>query len=129
LKRYVSDSVAFLYFLLDRLPRRANKAFREAEEGRAVMYLPTIAAAELYYLFEKRGWLEQWTELRNRMAEVVNFQYYPFNERVLNLIRTTKAKELHDKIIVLTCRAVDADGLVTNDRKLSALGEVKTIWK
>nr|MDO8077200.1 hypothetical protein [Candidatus Freyarchaeota archaeon] len=62
MKKYVSDSVAFLYFLLDRLPRRANKAFREAEEGRAVMYLPTIAAAELYYLFEKRGWLERWTE-------------------------------------------------------------------
>ncbi|MHA1209081.1 MAG: hypothetical protein ACTSRF_07615 [Candidatus Freyarchaeota archaeon] len=47
----------------------------------------------------------------------------------MSLIRTTKAKELHDKIIVLTCRAVDADGLVTNDRELSAPGEVKTIWK
>ncbi|MBS7611756.1 hypothetical protein KEJ27_06065 [Candidatus Bathyarchaeota archaeon] len=49
---YVSDAVAFLYYLLDKLPPEADKAFREAEEGRAIVYFPSIAA-ELYYLFEK----------------------------------------------------------------------------
>jgi predicted nucleic acid-binding protein len=50
---YISDAVAFLYYLLDKLPSEADEAFKEAEEGRAVLYLPTIAAAELYYLFER----------------------------------------------------------------------------
>lgn len=52
---FVSDAVAFLYYLLDMLPPEANKAFKDAEEGHAIIYFPTIAAAELYYLFEKKG--------------------------------------------------------------------------
>lgn len=61
---YVSDAVAFLHFLLDKLPLGADDAFRQAERGEAVLYLPTIAAAELYYLFERKAWLKWWDELK-----------------------------------------------------------------
>ncbi|WXG41471.1 MAG: PIN domain-containing protein [Candidatus Freyarchaeum deiterrae] len=128
MKTYVSDAVAFLYFLLDRLPHGADEVFKEAEKGRAVVYLPTIAAAELYYLFEKKGWLERWDKLREKMSEAVTFRYYPFDEKVLNLLKSSKAKELHDKIIILTAKALKADALLTKDEELVKIREVNIIW-
>ena len=56
---YVADAVAFFHYLLDGLPPAADEIFRMAEEGEAVIYLPTIAAAELLYLFERKGWLDR----------------------------------------------------------------------
>jgi len=128
MKTYVSDAVAFLYFLLDKLPRKADEAFRQAENGEATIYLPTIAAAELYYLFERKGWSEYWTRLKNAMSGVATFRYYPFNEQVLDLFRQTKAREIHDKIIVSTAKVVKANALITKDESLKKLGEVNTIW-
>jgi len=128
MEAYVSDAVAFLYFLLDKLPRKIDEAFKGAEEGKAVIYLPTIAAAELYYLFEKKGWPEWWNRLDSEMSKASAFRYYPLNERVLRLFRLTKAREIHDKIIVSTVKALKADALITKDEDLIKLGEVNTFW-
>ncbi|MGB9660348.1 MAG: type II toxin-antitoxin system VapC family toxin [Nitrososphaerales archaeon] len=125
---YISDAVAFLYYLLDKLPLKADKAFKEAEEGRALLYLPTIAAAELYYLFERKGWIKQWSKLKAEMKRHTTFAYYSFNVDVLDLFGETKAREIHDKIIILTARLLKAKALVTKDEEISKLGEVKTLW-
>ena len=127
MKTYVSDAVAFLYFLIDKLPPKADNAFKQAEKGNAIIYLPTIAA-ELYYLFEKKGWLEFWVKLKKEMLKTGTFRYYPFNEKVLNLFDTTKAEEIHDKIIVSTVKVLKADALITKDKNILRLKEVKTIW-
>jgi len=73
---YISDAVAFLHYLLDELPPDADRAFREAEEGDALLYLPTIAAAELHYLFERKGWIKEWSQLKVEMKKHTNFNYY-----------------------------------------------------
>jgi len=36
------------------------------------------------------------------MLKTGTFRYYPFNEKVLNLFDTTKAEEIHDKIIIIS---------------------------
>jgi len=125
---YISDAVAFLHYLLDKLPPDADRAFREAEEGDALLYLPTIAAAELYYLFERKGWIKEWSKLKVEMKKHTNFNYYSFNEEVLNIFEETKAREIHDKIIVSTAKLLKAEALVTKDEGLRELGEVKTLW-
>jgi len=128
MKTYVSDAVAFLYFLLDKLPRKADEVFRQAENGEANIYLPTIAAAELHYLFERKGWAEYWIRLKNAMPSLATFRYYPFSEQVLDLFRQTKAREIHDRIIVSTAKVVMADALITKDESLKKLGEVNVLW-
>ena len=125
---YVSDAVAFLYYLLDRLPPGADGAFKEAEEGGASLYLPTIAAAELYYLFERKGWRRQWSRLKAEMRRHTTFNYYSFNEDVLNLLEETKTREIHDKVLVSTVKLLKAEALITKDEELRSLGEVKTLW-
>lgn len=128
MKVYVSDAVAFFYYLLDQLPPKADEAFRQAEKGDAILYLPTIVAAELYYLFEKKRWLKMWRTFRNAISKSAAFRYYPFDERVLNLFTSTKAKEIHDKIIVSTVKALNADALITKDEEIIRLKEVAVIW-
>ena len=128
MKTYVSDAVAFLYFLLDKLPRKADEVFRQGENGKANIYLPTIAAAELYYLFERKGWFKYWIRLKNAMLGAATFRYYPFNEQVLDFFRHTKAREIHDKIIVSTAKIVKANALITKDEALKELGEVNIVW-
>ena len=128
LKVYVSDAVAFLYFLLDKLPRKANEAFKEAERGKSIIYLPTIAAAELYYLFEKKKWLKLWKELKSKMQEAEAFRFYPFNEKVLDYFSHTKAKEIHDKIIISTAKVLKAYAVITKDKDIAKLKEVDVIW-
>ncbi len=125
---YVSDAVAFLHYLLDSLPREADDAFKQAEEGAASLYLPTIAAAELHYLFEGKGWTRQWSRLKAEMRKYTTFSYYSFNEEVLNIFEETKAKEIHDKIIISTVKLVKAQALITKDEQLRNLGEANTLW-
>jgi len=83
MKSYVADAVTFLYYLFDKLPINSDKAFREAELGEAVIYLPTIAAAELFYLFDSKKWSEKQVEMRTVMEETLSYLYYPFNKEVI----------------------------------------------
>ena len=125
---YVSDAVAFLHYLLDKLPPKADEAFKEAEEGRALLYLPTIAAAELYYLFERKGWVKQWSKLKAEMKRRTTLNYYSFDDQILNLFEETKAREIHDMIITSTAKLLNAQALITKDEEIRKLGEVKTLW-
>lgn len=125
---YVSDAVAFLHYLLDKLPPKADEAFKEAEEGRALLYLPTIAAAELYYLFERKGWVKQWSKLKAEMRRRTTLNYYSFDDQILNLFEETKAREIHDMIITSTAKLLNAQALITKDEEIRKLGEVKTLW-
>ncbi|MBS7611755.1 hypothetical protein KEJ27_06060 [Candidatus Bathyarchaeota archaeon] len=54
--------------------------------------------------------------------------YYPFNQEVLSIFKETKAKEIHDKIIVSTAKLVRAKSLITKDEEAANLGKVNTLW-
>jgi predicted nucleic acid-binding protein len=47
---YLIDTVAFVRYLQDKLPAKADLAFRAAESGRSHLWLPQIALAEFVYL-------------------------------------------------------------------------------
>lgn len=129
LETYVSDAVAFLHYLLDDLPRASDNAFQSAEKGDAIVYLPTIVAAELFYLFEKKRRKRMWSKFKDQMSDDRNnFQYFPFDERVLELFEKTKAKEIHDRIIISTAKLTKSDALITKDKDLISIREVKTLW-
>ena len=56
------------------------------------------------------------------------FNYYSFSKDVLDLFEETRATEMHDKIMVSTAKLLKAETLITKDRELRKLGEVKTLW-
>jgi len=129
MKIYVADAVAFLYYLLDELPPSADEVFRLAEECRAMLYLPTIAAAELLYLFDRKGWQNKWRELMTCVEELPCFSFYPLDEEVLKVLEDVKMRELHDRIIVATTQVLNAEALVTKDEEIRRSGIVATIWR
>jgi predicted nucleic acid-binding protein len=61
------------------------------------------------------------------MRKHTTFTYYSFNVDVLNLFEENKAREILDKIIISTAKLVKAQVLITKDKELSMLGEVKTL--
>jgi len=129
LKTYVADAVAFLYYLLDKLPSAADRVFRAAERGEVLIYLPTIAAAELYYLFERKNWTNKWRELLARIQDLPGFALYPFDEEVLQVLETVSLREIHNKIIVATAKVLKAEALITKDKAIIKSKEVPTIWE
>ena len=54
---YVADTHALFWYLINSssLGPDARLAFDEADAGQAVIYIPAIVIAELYYLNEKKG--------------------------------------------------------------------------
>jgi len=123
MKTYVSDAVTFLYYMIDKLPPDSNKPFKEAETGEAVIYLPTIAAAELFYLFDTKGWFEKQAEMQRRMEESTDLRYYPFDRETLLQSKKSRAKDIHDKIIIATTRVLKAEALLTKDE------EIRKLWR
>ena len=49
---YVSDTHAWVFYLLDKLPKKANDVFLSVEKGKAFMFVPTIVLAECIHLIE-----------------------------------------------------------------------------
>ena len=52
---YVADTHAWVFYLLDRLPEKADEVFSQAEHGGAYVFVPTIALAECVYLDDEDG--------------------------------------------------------------------------
>src|SRR5437588_10393202 len=54
---YVADTHALFWYLINSsaLGADARLAFDEADAGQALIYIPAIVIAELYYLNEKKG--------------------------------------------------------------------------
>lgn len=54
----------------------------------------------------EKEWMRQWHKLETKMRRHRTIMYYPFNQEFLSLFKETKAKEIHDKIIVSTAKLV-----------------------
>jgi len=42
--------------------------------------------------------------------------------------KRSKARHIHDKIMIATTNILKAEALLTKDKEIRKLGEVKTIW-
>jgi len=51
--RYIVDAVAFLAYLVDKLPQTSDNIFKKAEENKIKLILPSIALGETLYTIYK----------------------------------------------------------------------------
>jgi len=66
--------------------------------------------------------------MQRRIQESINLRYYPFDREILLQSKKSRAKGIHDKIIIATTRVLKAEALLTKDEEIRKLGEVKTLW-
>jgi len=125
---YVADAHTFAAYLADSLPSRSDRIFRASEEEECIIVIPTIALAELIYVFEKTRTESKIWDMFEKLDRSPNISTHMLDEEVLQTVPDIKLDELHDRIIVATCEIVKAKELITKDEEIKRSGLVKTVW-
>jgi len=124
----VADTHAFASYLMDTLPSKADKIFKESETEECKILVPSIALAELIYVFEKTDKTSKIWDMFDKLDVNPSIKVQPLDEEVLKLVPDVKLKELHDRIIVATCILVKAKQLITKDEEIVKAEIVSTVW-
>ena len=124
---YVADTHAWVFYLLNKLPAKANNAFKSVEKGESIMFVPTIALAECIYLIEGKKIDLNLKELFIKFETGGNFVPVSLDFEIIKEISKIKLEELHDRIIVATAKLLDAK-LITKDSDIKDSKLVETVW-
>ena len=133
MKRYVIDTVALLAYMVDKLPKRADKVFRDAEVNKVQLIIPSICIGEFIYIilkqrniFNKTPPVDSIDMLFDMMEQSENIKYSVLALESWKAIPTIDIPELHDRIIVATYLQEKAEAIITNDLEIGRVA--KTIW-
>ncbi len=125
---YVCDTHAFAAYLADSLPSKVDRIFKACENEECEILIPSIAMAELIYVFEKSNAESKIWDMFDKLDASPSIKVHALDEDVLKLLPDIGLKELHDRIIVATCRLTKAKELITKDEEIRRSGIVRTVW-
>lgn len=130
MNEYVADTHALLWYLQNSslLGKSADAAFDEADAETALIYIPSIVLAELYFLNVKYNFpIDFEAEYKKPEAggQFVLTGFEPSD--VLDFGVDSAVKEMHDKIVVGAARRLNA-ACITKDDNITKSGLVKIIW-
>jgi len=125
---YVADAHAFARYLVNELPREADVVFEDAEGQKCKVIIPSIAIAELIYVFERTGSAPKIRELFDKIDLYPCFSIHPLDERILKITPDIKLTELHGRIIVATAIAIGTKKLITKDEEIRKSRIIEAIW-
>jgi len=125
---YIADTHAWVYYLFDKLPEKANEIFTSAEKGKSIIIVPSISLAECIHLIETRKIALSYEELFSKFEKSTNFIIAPLDFDILKIVPDIRLSELHDRVIVVTAKIIQAK-VITEDDEIIKSGIVKTIWK
>ena len=127
---YVSDTHTLFWHLTSspRLGRQAVQAFRDAANGAALIYVPVVVLAELYYLNQKQAVRLDFPAVLRRLQSSRAYVLVPYlPDEVLDLDANRAIPEMHDRIIAGVARRLNAP-LITRDPQIVRSGLVATLW-
>ncbi len=112
----------------DRLSPAADAAFRLTETGNALLVIPAIVVAELYFLSVKLGSPFPPTDLYEVLDGVEGVVISPLDRKQLAALRDVyDVPEIHDRLIAAEAFVLDAP-IITRDQVLAGSQHVATIW-
>jgi len=130
---YIIDTVAFLAYLADVLPEKANNAFKEAEKKNIKLILPSIALGETLYtiykgkeIFRKSIPADMIDTIFQTLQNGEVIQLASMNIDAWKIFHGLDVPELHDRMIVATFYYYRAKMIITNDPEISE--RVPSIW-
>jgi len=132
LNEYLVDTVAFVRYLEDRLPARADRVFVEAESGTGHLLLPQIALGEFLYL-ALRGRLRSKpphtdvNDVLQNLAASDAFSVTAMPWSAWELFPQLKIPELHDRMIAAEALARKVP-IVSNDEAFRGMESLRVIW-
>ncbi len=130
MNEYVADTHALFWYLLNmpQLGSNADAVFDDADNGNAVICIPAIVFAELYYMNVKLKYQLNYAPAYQKIKQSGQFRIIPFEaDDVLDFDRNSAVKEMHDRMIVGVARRLNAP-LLTKDQNITASNLVAVIW-
>ena len=127
---FVADTHTLIWYFTDsrKLGRNATKALADADNGEAIIHVPVIALAEMYYAKVKTGYPINFAETYQQLDSSNQFVLTPFEaEDVLDFDRDLAVSEMHDRMIVGLARRLGCP-LLTVDKNITASGAVEVVW-
>jgi PIN domain nuclease of toxin-antitoxin system len=126
----VSDTHALYWYLTagPTLGGNARAALLAAEQGQALVYIPSIVIAELYYLNVKLGQPLNFAQEFRRLTVAGQFRFVDFTATdVLRFDELSAIPEMHDRIIAGVAHTLGLP-LLTRDQDILNSGVVQTLW-
>lgn len=130
MNEYVTDTHALLWYLINSksMGKNAAAAFDEAKNGSALIYIPAIVLAEIYYLNLKRKYITDFASDFERIKRSGQFILVPFEaDDVLDFDKDSSVTEMHDRMIVGVARRMNVP-MLTKDRDIAMSGLVDIVW-
>ena len=130
MNEYVADTHALFWYMTasPRLSAAAKAAFDEGINNQALIYIPSIVLAELYFLNVKYNYPIDFAGEYKKLETGGQFILTNFEPQdVLDFDADSAVKEMHDRIIVGVARKLNA-ACLTKDSNIINSGLVKIIW-
>ncbi|MDP1808010.1 MAG: PIN domain-containing protein [Actinomycetota bacterium] len=126
---YVADTHALYWYLQNpaRLSAAADAVFRLAEVGGALIIIPAIVVAELYYVAKKQNHDLSIAGLLSDIDAAPGFMLSELGQAQLELLEAVDIDEMHDRLIAAEALARKA-AVVTKDQTLRNSQLIDTIW-
>ena len=128
--RFIADTHALWWYFRspERLSAAASAVFQLAETGNAIVVVPAIVVAELYYLSVKLGRPLEPLALLEALDSVSGIELSALDRPQLEkLSRFPEVPEMHDRLIAAEADVIGAP-VVTRDEALAASTGISTIW-
>jgi PIN domain nuclease of toxin-antitoxin system len=130
MNEYVTDTHSLLWYLIDSplLGKNASAVFDDSSDGVALIYVPSIVLAELYYSNVKYKFMADFPHEFQKIKQSSQFILMSFEpEDVLDFDNDSAVKEMHDRMIVGVARRLNIP-LLTKDANITESNLVKVIW-
>jgi PIN domain nuclease of toxin-antitoxin system len=130
---FVTDTHALVWHLFNpaRLGPKATVAFREVQQGQALLIVPLVVIAETAMVVEKgrvSATMDQFQAVIAQMQSSTNYQISSLTlPLVLTAMQLTQIADIFDRLIVAETQAMDAK-LITVDSEITDAGIVPVVW-
>jgi predicted nucleic acid-binding protein len=132
---YTADSVAVLGYLAEALPSKVDDIFRRAEDDEANLIIPTIALGETIFTLLKGRKIfghgvppEKLSFFLDTLESTHAMVLADLDIKGWKLVMKTHLPEPHDRMIVATYLRSNSKAILTDDREIASLPDVKAIW-
>ena len=129
LPKFVIDTVGLVLHLEKRqLEPETKTILQDAEDKKAIIFVPAIVLAEILYLSERKRISISLKSVSDHLSQRPGFVEYPLDMTVIQAARQiSDIPELHDRLIAATAKVLSAK-LITNDLKIQASTFIQTVW-